>query len=200
MKKLRFLTILASIIMFTGVAMADSVIKELPKPKTTDGKTLMETIKERHSYRDFSNKGIDNQTLSDILWVAFGVKENGKRTIPTARAQEDLAVYVLMSDGAWLYDGKANKLQQVAADDLRPLLAKQPYVTDAPLTLVYVGKDKMNAALHAGSSYQNVSLYAASNNMAAVVRGLFDKDEVKKALKLNKDENVIVSITVGWPK
>lgn len=64
--------------------MAEAVIKKLPAPVVTGGKPLMETIGERKTIREFKAQNVDDQTLSEILWVAFGISHDGKRTIPTA--------------------------------------------------------------------------------------------------------------------
>lgn len=60
--------------------MAEAVIKKLPAPVVTGGKPLMETIGERKTIREFKAQNVDDQTLSEILWVAFGISHDGKRT------------------------------------------------------------------------------------------------------------------------
>ena len=60
----------------------------------------METIGERKTIREFKAQNVDDQTLSEILWVAFGISHDGKRTIPTAMNQQNLKVYVVRNDGA----------------------------------------------------------------------------------------------------
>ena len=53
--------------------------------------------------------------------------------------------------------------------------------------------------MHAGSSYQNVGLFAVAHKMGAVVRGYFDKVKVREALKLKPNEEVLISMAVGYP-
>ena len=136
--------------------------------------------------------------LSEILWVAFGISHDGKRTIPTAMNQQNLKVYVVRNDGAWLYDAAENSLTQVTAENLQPLFATQDFMKDVPVNLVYVGSDEKYSPMHAGSAYQNVGLYAASKGMHSVVRGYFDNDRVTKALNLENGERAIVSQAIGW--
>lgn len=176
---------------------AEDVVKKLPAPVVSGGKPLMEAISERKTDRTFSAKEIDDQTLSDILYSAWGVSHGGKRTIPTAMNKQELNVYVVRADGVWLYDGKENSLQQILTDDIRPFFAEQDYMKNVPLVLLYTGPDNQYAAMHAGSAYQNVGLYAAYRNLHNVVRGYFNKKEVAKALNL-KPEEVIISQAVGW--
>ena len=171
-------------------AAAEDKVKKLPAPSTESEVSLMEAVNRRQSRREFSPKVVDDQTLSDILYVAWGISHDGKRTIPTSMNKQNMNVYAVMADGAWLYQAETNTLKQVSDKDLRPLMAKQDYVKDAPLVLVYTGT--------AGSAYQNVGLYAASRGLNNVVRGYFDKDGLAKALNVKSDD-VIVTQVLGWP-
>lgn len=182
-----------------STASAAPTIQSLPAPQTTGGKPLMEVLQLRRTDREFATKPIDDQTLSEILWTAWGISHDGKRTIPTSMNKQNLNVYVVREDGAWFYNAEKNQLEQVSNKDLRPLLATQDYVSDIPLHLIYTGSDKTNTPLHAGSSYQNVGLYAASKGLHNVVRAWFDKEKFAQALNLPKNEEVFVSQAIGWP-
>lgn len=197
MKKLLWMVSLAMFGINLNALANDSVIK-LPQPNMTGGMPLMEAIDNRHTERSFGLKEIDNQVLSEILYCAWGVSHDGKRTIPTSMNKQNLEVYVIKADGAWLYDGKENTLTQVSKEDLRPFFNQQDYMKNVPLNLLYVGTDAKNSPMHAGSAYQNVGLYAASRGLNNVVRGYFDKKGVAKALNL-KEEEVLVSQALGWP-
>lgn len=178
---------------------AETIVKKLPSPVLSGGQPLMEVLKNRHSAREFSSSAIDDQTLSEILWSAWGISHDGKRTIPTSMNKQNLNVYAIMQEGAWLYDASTNSLQQTSSEDLRPMLAQQSYVLDAPLTLVFTGTDKEKSSLHAGSAYQNVGLYATSKGLNNVVRAYFEKQPLAKALGVETDE-ILISQTIGWPK
>lgn len=190
---------MAFMLCFAVNAQAETIVKKLPEPNLNGRKPLMEVMKNRHSAREFAKKPVDEQTLSEILWSAWGISHDGKHTIPTSMNKQNLKVYVLQEDGAWLYNPQDNTLLQITTEDLRPLMAQQDYVLDAPLTLVYTGTDAKNSPLHAGSAYQNVGLYAASAGLNNVVRGYFDKKAIAKALNLDEDE-IIISQTIGWAK
>lgn len=198
MKKNGFWIFLISTLLFSETAMAETVMKKLPAPVMTGGKPLMEAIAERKTIREFKAQDIDEQTLSEILWTAFGISHDGKRTIPTAMNQQNLKVYVVKNDGAWLYDAAGNTLTQITAENLQPLFATQDFMKNVPVNLVYVGSDEKYSPMHAGSAYQNVGLYAASKGMHSVVRGYFDNDKVTKALGLENGERAIVSQAIGW--
>ena len=185
-------------LMFNPASAIELSPQKLPQPITTGGKPFMETLAARKTERTFSKKDIDNQTLSEILWSAWGISHDGKRTIPTSMNKQNLKVYVLKKDGVWLYKAENNTLEPINNKDMRHLFATQDFVKTAPLTLLYTGTDSKNSPLHAGSAYQNVGLYCASKGLNNVVRGYFDHEQIEKALNLAKEEKAIISQTIGW--
>jgi len=184
--------------MATTVMAADI---KLPAPDKTNKTTLIQALENRHSDRTFSDKAIDTQTLSTILWAAYGInRPDGKRTIPTALDKKDLNIYVFNKDGIWLYDASTHTLKQQASENHLDLFQKQDYMNTVSTVLVYTGSTEEYAVMHAGSAYQNVELYAAANNIASIVRGYFDHDKVQEVLKLPTNQRVIISQAIGWNK
>ncbi len=176
-------------------------VKELPKPVITGGMPIMDAINARASGRIYdSTKPVDDKTLSELLWVAWGVNTHGTRTVATARNQQNMKLYVLTPTGTWFYDGPKNCLEKVNDKNLIPLTAKQPFVNDAPVHLLFVAKDDEWGRCHVGSAYQNVYLYAASKGLATVIRGMIDADALTAELGLTGGERVIAHQTVGWPE
>lgn len=190
--------LLLGVLMFASSVYAAENVRKLPSPELSGGVSLMEAIASRKSTREFSAKEIDDRDLSNILFAAWGISHDNKRTIPTAKNIQDLNVYVVTSNGAWLYDAKDNALKNVTNENLMEYISLQDFVKDAPLTLVYTGKDEKNAAMNAAAAYQNVGLYCASSGLNNVVRGYVKHNELTKALNLT-DEKVIVTQTIGWP-
>ena len=157
----RFIPVLAAcLFLMVGTAQAATSLA-FPPPDTKGGKPLMQTLSGRATNRSFTAKPLSDKLLGDLLWAAYGVnRPNGKRTIPTAQNRQDLEIYVLRSDGAWLYDAPKHSLEQVSSSDLRNFLAGQGFVREAPVGLVYVTNTQKNskelfAAMHTGSAYQN---------------------------------------------
>ena len=107
----------------------------LPAPQTDGGKPLMQALRDRQSTREFDSTKLPPQLLSNLLWAAFGINrpDSGKRTAPSARNWQEVDVYAIMEDGAYLYDAKANILRGVAKGDLRKLTGTQEFVSTAPL-------------------------------------------------------------------
>ena len=185
--------------LMTTAVMAEDI--KLPEPEKTNPTTLIQALENRHSDREFSEKTIDTQTLSTILWAAYGVnRPDGKRTIPTAMDKKDLNVYVFNKDGIWLYGAEQNSLKQISNEDHLDLFQLQDYMIPVSTVLVYTGSMEDYAIMHAGSAYQNVELYAAANNLANIVRGFYDRDKVTEVLDLPTDQRVIISQAIGWKK
>jgi SagB-type dehydrogenase family enzyme len=183
----------------------------LPAPRMAGGKPLMQALKERKSSRAFGPKNLPLQVLSDLLWAAFGINRpgSGKRTAPSAMNRQEIEIYALMEDGAYLYDARANRLEAVAKGDLRKLAGTQEFVARAPLNLIYVadmtkmsGASAENQTLYSaadtGFISQNVYLFCASEGLATVVRGSVDREALSKALKLSAQKKIMLAQTVGY--
>ena len=161
----------------------------------------MDAINKRASGRLYDkSRPVDDQTLSEILWVAWGMNTGGKRTIATARNQQNMKLYVLTPEAVWFYNAPENQLEKVLDKNLIPLTATQEFVNDAPVHLLFAAKDDKWGRCHVGSAYQNVYLYATYKGLATVIRGLIDAEALTKELGLTDGEKVIAHQTVGWPE
>ena len=185
----------------------------LPAPKMDGGKTLMQSLKERQTSRAYSPKKLPLQLISDLLWAADGINraDSGKRTAPSTRNWQEIDIYVVLEEGAFLFDAKENTLKAIVKQDLRKMTGTQDFVSTAPMNLVFVADtDKMKGAspddqlLYAGADTgfisQNVYLFCASEGLATVVRGLIgDKKALAEVLKLPEGKKIILAQTVGYP-
>lgn len=184
----------------------------LPPPRMEGGKPLMQALKERQTSRAFSAKKLPLQVMADLLWAAAGINrpDSGKRTAPSAKNWQEVEVFAVTEEGAYIYDAKANRLTAVAKGDLRKLTGSQDIAASAPLNLLYVAdiskmKDATpeDQALYSGADTgfisQNVYLFCASEGLATVVRGSVDGKAVAAALKLPAHKKITLAQTVGYP-
>lgn len=164
----------------------------------------MEALSQRQSMRDFDTKTLGEQTLSNLLWAAYGFNRDDKRTVPSAMNRQEFEVYAVTEKGAYRYNAKDNVLEQVSNKDLRAQTGKQG--STAPLNLVYAYdtkkmSDEKLAYGDCGFISQNVYLYCASEGLATVVRGGgMNKEELAKALSLKQDYAIVFAQTIGYPK
>ncbi len=186
---------------------------QLPPPQTDGGKPLMQALALRATSRAFAPDPIPAQTLSNLLWAAWGINRPaaGKRTAPSARNWQEIDLMVVRADGTFLYDAAANRLRPVATGDHRALTGVQPFVRDAPLTLVLVADTtRMKGAekdaeqrqwiwADAGFISQNIYLFCASEGLATGVRALVDRPALAKALGLGEHHVILLAQCVGRP-
>ncbi len=210
MKKL---IILITVTLLSSSLFSQQEVVELPAPEKEGGKPLMEALNERHSAREFANKKMPEQTLSNLLWAAYGInrEEAGKHTTPTSRNVQDMQIYVTTQDGAFLYQPEKNALKKVVDEDTRAAMGEQEFTTNAAVNLIYVsdfskyeGDDKtskqITASAHCGFIGQNVYLFCASEGLNTVFRAWIDKDLIHDKLKLAENQHVIYTQTVGYPE
>ncbi len=73
---------------------------ELPAPRSEGGQPLTTALKLRRSTREYSDRPLSVQVLSDLLWAAFGVnRPSGDRTAPYWRHVMVMDIYVAMANG-----------------------------------------------------------------------------------------------------
>ena len=186
---------------------------QLPPPQTDGGKPLMQALKLRATSRSFAPDPIPPQTLSNLLWAAWGINRpgEGKRTAPSARNWQEIDVLLVDAKGVWRYNAVANALEQLAAGDLRPLTGTQEFVKDAPLTLVFVadptqmkGSEAATREAYAWADAafvsQNVYLFCASEGLATGVRAMVDRPALAKAFGLGADRIIAFAQSVGYPR
>lgn len=203
-----------SLILLTIVCMTFSLGAQnikLPTPHKTGGKPLMETLQNRRSDRTFASREIPVQTLSDLLWAAWGFNRENNRTAPSAMNWQETDLYVALPSGTYLYDARNNELKLITKTDLRKASGMQPFVEKAPLNLIYVADLKktkketdpqlLNTVYaDAGFIAQNVYLYCASEGLNCVVRASIDKTTLTRELKLQRDQVITLAQTIGYPQ
>jgi nitroreductase len=195
-----------------AVAAGDVPAVALPKPGS-GGSPLLEALRLRRSTRDYSSRPLPPQTLSDLLWSAYGINrpESGDRTAPSWRHFIAIGIYVAMADGVWRYEPKPHRLVKHMDGDLRARTGTQDFVGVAPVNLVYVADGarmgdatvddkRLYAFTDTGFIGQNVYLFCASAGLATVVRGAVDRDRLEKILQLGKTQFVTLAQTVGYPR
>jgi len=211
MKRFYLLLIAFSVVIIMH-AQESQVIK-LNTPDKTKGESFMKVFNNRQSSREYSDKMISAQDLSDLLWAANGInRPDGKRTAPSAKNVQDVDVFVIMKEGAYLYDHKSHTLVPVAQGDHRAAVAGgQEFVKTAPLCLVLVSDltrlgnasadgTKLMGAVDIGIVCQNINIACSGLGLTTVPRGSMDHSALKKVLKLTDHHLLLMNNPVGYPK
>jgi nitroreductase len=93
---------------------------KLNEPSRERGLPFMKALSVRASVREWPDKDIGLQDLSDLLWAANGInRPDGKKTASSAMNAQDVDIYAFMKDGVYLYDAAAQALVPVLAGDHR---------------------------------------------------------------------------------
>lgn len=197
----------------------------LPKPSHKGNVSVEEAIFKRRSLRDFSDKPLTLQEISQLLWAAGGKTVDGMtgptRAYPSAGAIYPLEVYLVagkvsgIDPGIYHYEWRKHQLELVKKGDFRGDLAKaalsQRMIQDAPATLVVTAQHAKTASrygergtvryvsMDTGHMGQNVHLQAESMGLGTVMVGAFIDSQVQKVLGI-KDELTVYMMPVGYKK
>lgn len=203
-----------TLLLITAVAVSGSFIKAddkvLPAPDKNAGVPVMEAFAKRHSTRNYSDKELSEQDLSNLLWAATGVNRKDKKlTAPTCRNYQEIRLFVFEKDGVSEYLPGSHSLKPVVSGDYRSLVAgSQDFVNSAPVSLVMIAdmskfgnideRAKMMAAVDAGIVSENISLACAGLGLATVPRATMKSEEIIELLKLNDYHIAILNNPVGF--
>jgi SagB-type dehydrogenase family enzyme len=210
MRKVSF--ILTVLLFITAMHAQDLKKIQLNNPDKNRGSSVMKALSDRRSDRAYADKALSLQDLSDLLWAANGInRPDGKRTAPSALNKQDIDIYVIMKEGAYLYEAKSNSLQPIAKGDHRGAVAGgQDFVKTAPVSLVLVsdlsrfGKItdhvKLMAAVDAGCVSQNINIFCSAVGLATVPRASMDMNALKQILKLTENQLPLMNNPVGYFK
>ncbi len=194
----------------------------LVKPQMDGGKSMLAALKERKTNRNISSEKLSPQTLSNLLWAAFGVNREDSpfrgpgRTAASASNSQEIDLYVALPEGVYLYEAIPHRLRPVVAGDFRRRSGRRS-AQQAPVNIFYVvdiAKYKKAPFQEPGlrdpevqKSYyyvatgliaQNVYLFAASQGLAAHFHNC-DKRNTHTEFKLRPEQRVLFSQTVGYP-
>jgi len=198
------------------------VIK-LPEPQTSGGISVEKAISQRRSVRNFSDKPLNLDQISQLLWAAQGITgpEGEKRAAPSAGALYPMELYVVtgadlkdLEKGVYHYITEGHKIERVKAKDLRANLStaalNQEWVEEAPLSIVITGVYERTTRkythhgeryvhIEAGHIAQNLALQAESLGLAMVTVGAFQSKQVQKVLDIPEDHQPLYIIPMGYP-
>ncbi len=211
MKNLLAVLILVYLIPQGGFAMT----VQLPKPQINKSVYLDQAIQQRRSVRQFKDKELTLEQISQLLWAADGITsaDERSRSAPSGGAIYPLDLYVVKSDGVWQYLVADHSLKLLIQKDLRGKLAQaalgQNSVADAPLDIVIVaeysritsryGKRGIRYAhMEAGHIAQNLLLEATALGLAGVPVGAFSDSDISKVLDLAHDQDPLYIIPLGY--
>jgi nitroreductase len=201
---------------------------QLPPPTDDESISLFAALKLRKTVREFDSSPLTLQQISNLLWAAWGVNRRvgafgvAGRTAASASNSQEIDLYVLREDGAYLYDAPNNLLAPIVANDLRihALTPGQPRTdAPAPVQLIYVADihrlthtagfdepglhdpevQKSYYYVDTGLVAGNVYLFAAAYGLAAWFHNC-DRVGLTRSLGLRAEQRVLFAQSIGYPR
>ncbi len=194
----------------------------LPSPHRKGSVSLEEAIAQRRSKRGFTPEPISLSQLSQILWAAQGIADtsSGDRTVPSAGATYPLEVFVAcgrnsiegVGDGVYHYNTAHHSLTLHHKGDIRLELARaalgEQSIVQAPVdivicalyqrtTLHYGSRGERYVHMEVGHAGQNIYLQATALGLATVAIGAFYDEQVREALRLDKQYKPLYIMPLG---
>jgi len=182
-------------------------------------------LKSRKSIRDFEDSPMELESLNNILFYSFGIKnpeeslENTRRFYPSAGGRYPIEAYFLSNNveglekGLYHYNVKENTLEQLLNKDLSlesSQIFNEAYkgnpnfiVLNGVLsrTEVKYGANAYRfALLEAGHIGQNISLLAEKENLGCCALGGFDNDRLSELIDINQEDEIpLYAFSLGKP-
>jgi len=199
----------------------------LPAPKTDGTVSVEAALANRRSQRNFQNRAISAQQLSQILWAAYGITlpdprpqlRGGFRTTPSAGALFPLEVFAIVGNvegiepGVYRYVPEGHKIVRIVDRDVRnELMAAalgQRMIGAAPASVFYSAVFGRATArygqrgirytyMELGHSAQNVYLQAQALGLGTVAIGAFMDGRVSQILGLPANETPLYIMPIGY--
>ena len=188
---------------------------QLPEPEFEGGMPLFEALNKRQTSRNFDPLiSLTPQELSQALWSCYGEnRPKGYKTTPSATGWYPLLIYVFLEEGVFTYEASDHTLTKILNGDYRNMTGAQTaVVTKAGVNIVLIGDFRKKSSmgddddhklrsiyLDSGHCTMALYLFAAANNMKAVVREMVDVDPLFKLLGLTKEDYVFsLAFSLGY--
>ena len=200
---------------------------QLPKPTLGRDTSVIKALQQRKTIREISDKKLSLQTLSNLLWAAWGVNrkvgpfEIPSRTAASASNSQEIDLYIAMYEGIYFFDAFNHRLEPVLAGDFRSLaigIGQAGLMKNAPVQLIYVADihklshtagfrepglqdpevQKSYYFVDTGLIAGNVYLFAASQGLAAWFHNC-NREALAEKLNLRSEQRVLFGQTVGYP-
>jgi SagB-type dehydrogenase family enzyme len=200
----------------------------LPSPRTDGNFSVERALANRRSQRNYQNRAISAQQLSQILWAAYGITSpapgqpalrGGLRTSPSAGALYPLEIYAIVGNvtgiepGVYRYISGEHRIVRTIDRDVRDELMQaamgQRMVRDAPALVFYSAvfsrmtgrygeRGRNYVYIEVGHSAQNVYLQAEALGLGTCAIGAFTDSRIRQVLQLPAGEDPLYLMPIGY--
>ena len=194
---------------------------KLASPSFKGKLSVEEAIKERESQRSFLDRPLSLFQVSQILWAAQGITEEGvfKRAAPSAGALYPLEIYLVVGNveglepGVYHYHPQDHmvsfRLKGNYQDPLARACLSQGFVAASPLSIVIAAEYERTTIkygqrgiryvlMEVGHTGENICLQAVTLGLATCPVGAFMDEEVSRVLELPGRHRPLYILPVGY--
>jgi len=201
----------------------EGITMKLPMPRTDSEFSVEQAVLTRRTVRSFSTEALSASQLSQILWAAQGVTEEGTmlRAVPSAGALYPTELYAALGEGTvegldkgiYRYLPESHDVEKTDDRDVRNDLARaslsQMWMARAPVSIVicseysrvsvkYGQRGLRYAMIEAGGVAENIFLQARALGLDTGVVGAFLDREVVNVLNVPVDHEPLLIVPVGY--
>ena len=162
----------------------------LPPPMSVD-MILEESICRRMSVRSFTGESVTDEELSTILWAAFGVTENGNRSIFNPDGTYSTVIYVIRSDATYKYIPEDHSLSLFKSGNYLHL---GQYTSPIKFGFTWdmdVEPDELRGMADIGMICGNIYFDANALDLGVVTTGMYVEDLYELGIPSNEKPEII---------
>ena len=192
---------------------------KLPEFRITGNMSLEETLKKRKTVRDYEDRPISIEQVSQILWAAHGVTHGKYYTIPSAGALFPLEIYIVaekvdgLETGLYHYKPVGHEIELIRKGSFLSQVSNVAYgqkaLKNPPVVFIisavisrtevkYKERALRYVQIEVGHAGQNILLQAVGLGLASAPMGAFIDDQVKENLGLMGEPFYL--LPVGYEK
>jgi len=197
----------------------------LPKPSLGGKVSVEKAIKERRTIRDFKERPLSLNHLSQLLWAAQGITDpkEGKRATPSGGALYPLDIYLIvgvngvegMEAGIYHYLPEKHSISLLSKGDRRKEIATaslwQMWMAKAPVMFIitaeypritgkYGERGFRYALIEVGHVGQNLFLQTEALGLGAGIVGAFNDADVSKVMGGSPQHEPLLIMPVGYKR
>jgi len=165
----------------------------LPTPISVD-MILEESICRRMSVRSFTGESVTDEELSTILWAAYGVTENGNRSIFNPDGTYSTIIYVIRSEATYKYVPENHSLSLFKSGNYLHL---GQYTSPIKFGFVWdmdVESDELRGMADIGMICQNIYFDANALDLGTVTTGMYVEELYELGIPSNEKPEIIMPL------
>ncbi len=165
----------------------------LPPPLSVD-MVLEESICRRMSVRSFTGESVSDEELSTILWAAYGITENGNRSIFNPDGTYSTIVYVIRSEATYKYVPENHSLSLFKSGNYLHL---GQYTSPIKFGLVWdmnAESDELIGMADIGMICQNIYFDVNALDLGTVTTGMYVEDLYELGIPSNEKPEIIMPL------